>query len=67
MPVVFRHDGIRFYFLSNEGNPRELIHFHAGCGDADVKLWLNPDVRIADSSGYSRREESMEALHEHFG
>ena len=80
MPVVFRHDGIRFYFFSNEGNPREPVHVHAGRGDADAKLWLNPDVRIADSSGYTRREQAelvrigtarrqeiVESWHEHFG
>ena len=80
MPVVFRLDGIRFYFFSNEGNPREPIHVHAGCADAEAKLWFNPGVRIADSSGYSRREQAElarvvsarrqeieEAWHEHFG
>jgi len=78
--VVFHHDGIRFYFFSNEGNPREPVHVHAGRGDAEAKLWLNPDVRIADSSGCSRREQAelvrivaarreeiVEAWHEHFG
>ncbi len=80
MPVVFRHRGIRFYFFSNEGSPREGIHIHAGRSDAEAKLWLTPDVRIAASFGYSRREQSelvriveqrrnqiVRAWHEHFG
>jgi hypothetical protein len=51
MPLVFRHQGIRFYFFSNEGSPREPIHIHAGRSDAEAKLWLVPDVRVAESFG----------------
>jgi hypothetical protein len=80
MPVVFRHLGIRFYFFSNEGNPREPVHVHATRSDADAKLWLTPDVRVAESVGFSRREQAdlvrvvetrrdeiMRVWHEHFG
>lgn len=80
MPVVFRHQGIRFYFFSNEGSPREPIHIHADRSDAEATLWLIPDVRIADNFGYNRREqgdlvrivvqrrdEILRAWHEHFG
>jgi hypothetical protein len=80
MPVVFRHLGIRFYFFSNEGNPREPIRIHATRSDADTKLWLFPEVRVADSVGFQRREladlvhvvearrdEIVRAWHEHFG
>jgi hypothetical protein len=28
MPVVFRHNGLRYYFFSNEGQPPEAIHIH---------------------------------------
>jgi hypothetical protein len=75
-----RHAGIRFYFFSNEGNPREPLHVHASRSDADAKLWLRPDVRIAGSVGFSRREQTelvrvvearrddfMRAWYEHFG
>lgn len=37
MPVVFRHQGIRFHFFSNEGIPREPIHIHASRSDAEAK------------------------------
>ncbi len=58
MPVVFRHLGIRFYFFSNEGSPREPIHIHAERADAEAKLWMNPEVRMAESFGFSRREQA---------
>ena len=80
MPVVFRHLGIRFYFFSNEGNPREPVHVHATRADADAKLRLIPEIRIAESVGFSRREQAdlvrivearrdeiMRVWHEHFG
>jgi len=28
MPVVFRYRGYRFFFYSNEGDPREPLHIH---------------------------------------
>ncbi len=80
MPVVFRHQGIRFHFFSNEGLPREPVHIHASRADAEAKLWLVPDVRVAESFGFSRREQAelvrivelrrddiVRAWHEHFG
>jgi hypothetical protein len=53
MPVVFRLDGIRFFFFSNEGDPREPLHIHARVRDADAKLWLYPNVRVAYSQGFT--------------
>jgi hypothetical protein len=80
MPVVFRHQGIRFYFFSNECSPREPIHSHAGRGDAEAKLWLVLDIREVESFGFTRREQAdlvriveprqdeiVRAWHEHFG
>jgi hypothetical protein len=29
---------------------------HVDRGNLTVKLWLDPDVRVADNHGYSRRE-----------
>ncbi|MDE2129128.1 MAG: DUF4160 domain-containing protein [Betaproteobacteria bacterium] len=37
MPVVFRHKGFRFFFFSNEGNPREPIHIHVMKDGIDAK------------------------------
>jgi hypothetical protein len=80
MPVVFRLDGIRFFFFSNEGDPREPLHIHARTARADAKLWLYPDVRVAYSRGFNgptlaritqavaeRRELIERAWHDHFG
>jgi len=80
MPVVFRAAGIRFHFFSNEGDPREPIHIHARRDNAEAKIWLMPAVEIADSYGFSRREQAelvrlvrerrdeiVEAWHDHFG
>ncbi|MBI5163765.1 MAG: DUF4160 domain-containing protein [Magnetospirillum sp.] len=80
MPVVFRWQGVRFFFFSNEGNPREPLHIHADRDGAEAKIWLVPDVRVAASVGFSRKEltelvavvdsrkDTIErAWHEHFG
>jgi hypothetical protein len=80
MPVVFRYNGVRFFFFSNEGSPREPIHIHAQQGDAEAKFWLQPDVLVADSRGFDRRtladlvrvvRENRAMIegrwHEHFG
>ena len=38
MPTVFRIDGFRFFFYSNEGNPREPVHVHVRKAGAEAKL-----------------------------
>jgi len=80
MPVVFRWAGVRFYFFSNEGDPREPAHVHAERQGAEAKFWLFPAVCVAESTGFDRRalsdlmavveqrrEEIERAWHEHFG
>jgi len=80
VPTVFRYKGIRFYFFSNEGNPREPIHIHVDGGNAEAKFWLHPDVRLASSTGFDRstlaelesvveqhRDQIERAWNEHFG
>jgi Domain of unknown function (DUF4160) len=80
MPVVFRHNGARFHFFSNEGSPREPVHIHVLRGDCEAKLWVEPNVSVAESFGFTRRElaeltrivlerrdEIIRAWHEHFG
>ena len=58
-PVVIRVDGIKFHFFANEGTPREPVHIHASRPGASAKLWLHPEVSIANSHGYNEREKSM--------
>jgi hypothetical protein len=52
MPVVFRYKGFRFFFYSNEGNPREPLHVHVRASGCEAKLWLEPQVRVATSYGF---------------
>ncbi len=79
MPVVFRDGGLRYYFFSNEGTPREPPHVHVKGRGCDAKIWLEPDVSIADCYGFNSKELSdivrlvatnrnriLRAWHEHF-
>jgi hypothetical protein len=78
MPVVFRREGLRFFFYSNEGTPREP-HVHVRSADREAKIWLTPGVSIADSYGFTprelarilriatdERETILRAWHDHF-
>lgn len=55
MPVVFRQDGFRFFFYSNEGNPREPVHIHVLKAGAEAKIWLEPDILLESSNGFDAR------------
>ena len=52
---MLRHEGFRFFFYSNEGDPREPVHVHVMRGGAEAKLWLRPEVHVADSAGFDAR------------
>ena len=56
MPVVFRYKGYRFFFHSNEGDPREPLHIHARKGEAVAKFWLEPYPSVAKAYGMKSRE-----------
>jgi hypothetical protein len=56
MPVVFRESGLRYFFFSNEGSPREPPHVHVKGRGCDAKIWLEPELSIADSYGFNSRE-----------
>jgi hypothetical protein len=79
MPTLFRHDGFRFFFYSNEGSPREPVHVHVMKGGGEAKFWLDP-VALSRSSGFDaktlrqiarivedNRARIEEAWNEHFG
>lgn len=55
MPVVFRYKSFRFFFYSNEGNPREAMHVHVRNSEGEAKFWLTPTVYLADSDGFDAR------------
>jgi hypothetical protein len=80
MPVVLRRGGLRYYFFSNEGIPPEPPHIHIKGGGRDAKVWLEPEISIADSYGFNPRDLSnilrtvsenrnflLRAWHDHFG
>ena len=56
MPVVFRKDGLNYFFYSNEGSPREPPHIHVRGGGRDAKIWLEPEISVADSYGFNSGE-----------
>jgi Domain of unknown function (DUF4160) len=56
VPTVFKREGYRFYFFSNEGDPREPVHVHVRRGDDDAKFWLVPEVAVAESFGFNAAE-----------
>ena len=38
---MFRYKGFRFFFYSNEGDPREPVHVHARGDGGEAKFWLS--------------------------
>ena len=80
MPVVFRDRGLRYFFFSNEGLPREPRHVHVQGSGRDAKVWLEPEIAIAESYGFNsielthilrtvveRRSFILKAWDDHFG
>ncbi len=56
MPVVFRYQGYRFFFFSNEGDPLEPCHIHIRKGGAIAKFWLKPEIQLAQAYDMSPTE-----------
>lgn len=80
MPVVFRFNGIRFHFFSNEGDPREPLHIHAQRGACLAKVWLFLEIRLVENYGFSatdlrvvleqvllHKQDIERSWNEHFG
>jgi hypothetical protein len=65
MPTALRVGPYRFYFYASDCD--EPRHVHVDHGNLSAKLWLDPDVRVADNRGFSRRElrevERLATLH----
>jgi hypothetical protein len=79
MPTIFLFEGYRFFFFSNEGNPREPIHVHVRKDGNRAKFWLSP-VGLVNNQGFTgkavnrlaqivetHKDEIERAWHEHFG
>jgi len=54
MPVVFRESGLRYYFFSNEGSPREPMHIHVKGRGCDAKIWIEPEVALRKATASMR-------------
>jgi hypothetical protein len=63
MPTVFRSGGFRFFFYSDEGNPREPPHIHVRGPGQEAKVWLQRGLPHAYNRGFSavelRRVQSL--------
>ena len=79
VPRIFDWNGYRFFFFSNEGDPREPVHVHVRKAGHVAKFWLEPEIRLASSWGFSsadltalekivteRHSDIRKAWHEHF-
>ncbi|PPJ45898.1 DUF4160 domain-containing protein [Rhizobium sp. KAs_5_22] len=80
MPVILRIGSLKFFFYSNEGDPREQMHVHVRDSGSEAKIWIEPSVRLSASKGFDRRTLRIimghvannratieRAWHEHFG
>ena len=56
MPIVFLFKGHKFFFFSNEGDPREPVHIHIRKGEKLAKFWIRPYAQLAESYGFSSKE-----------
>ncbi len=56
MPTILFRDGDRFFFFSNEGDPREPPHVHVRKGGQEAKFRLLPDVAVVDAFGFNAAE-----------
>lgn len=55
MPSLFQLEGLRFFFFSNEGNPREPLQVPIRKDGHRAKFWLHP-VRLSNNQGFSGQE-----------
>lgn len=55
MPVILHLGKLKFFFFSNEGNPREPVHIHVRSDRNEAKFWLNSDVSLAYNRGFDSR------------
>jgi hypothetical protein len=56
MPTILRITGIRFFFFSNEGD--EPPHIHVERAEGYAKYWLLPEVILAWSLRFRKRDRT---------
>jgi hypothetical protein len=62
MPFVFCSGKLKFFFYSNEGDPREPVHIHVRSGGANAKIWLEPTIGVASTGMISTKTSPSPAL-----
>jgi len=60
MPKVFEWNGYKFFFFSNEGDPREPCHVHVRKGERIAKFWVEPTVVLV--SAYEMSSGELKSL-----
>lgn len=56
MPKIYEIKGFKFFFYSNEGDPRENYHIHVRKDQSIAKFWLTPNVILASSYGFQPKD-----------
>ena len=56
MPIVFRHRNLKFFFYSNEVEPRQPMHIHVRGPGSEAKIWLEPALALIESKGFKSRD-----------
>jgi len=57
MPTVLYFEGFRFFFYSNEND--EPTHIHVEKAEAEGRIWLEPEVKVAYMYNFSGREQQQ--------
>ncbi len=67
MPKVFEYNRFKFFFFSNEGEPRERMHIHVRKAGSQAKIWIEPSVELAENHGFAGNDlrAILSAVHEH--
>lgn len=52
-PRALLIDGYDFYFFSNE---EERMHIHVDKGECEAKIWMEPEIELAENYGFSLKE-----------
>jgi hypothetical protein len=59
MPKIFEWNGYRFFFYSNEGEPREPRHVHVRKGEQIAKFRIDP---VSLSGSYEMSSSELRAI-----
>jgi len=55
MPEIFRDRGLRFFFYSNEGTPREAVHIHVEKDGKEARMLRELQIVVEANRGLVER------------